>query len=72
MTNIRVEKPLYDMAHSIQNNQIGVSEKKRRNNMLGAIIGDIVGSRFEFNNTETTTLNYSQRIARLQTIPFVL
>ena len=40
------------MAHSIQNNQIGVSEKKRRYNMLGAIIGDIVGSRFEFNNTD--------------------
>lgn len=40
------------MAHSIQNNQIGVSKKKRRYNMLGAIIGDIVGSRFEFNNTD--------------------
>ena len=40
------------MAHSIQNNQIGVSEKKRRYNMLGAIIGDIVGSRFEFDNTD--------------------
>lgn len=72
MTNIRVEKPLYDMAHSIQNNQIGVSEKKRRYNMLGAIIGDIVGSRFEFNNTDNYNFELFTRIARLQTIPFVL
>ena len=38
------------MAHSIQNNQI--EELKRRSKMIGAIIGDIVGSRFEFNNTD--------------------
>lgn len=40
--------------------------------MLGAIIGDIVGSRFEFNNTDNYNFELFTRIARLQTIQFVL
>lgn len=40
----------YGTLHTKQSNR-GI-KKKRRHNMLGAIIGDIIGSRFEFNNTD--------------------
>lgn len=42
-------------------------------NMLGAIIGDIVGSRFEFNNTDNYNFElFTEEKALLQMIRFVL
>lgn len=40
--------------------------------MIGAIIGNIVGSRFEFNNINTKEFELFTKIAVLQMIPFVL
>jgi hypothetical protein len=40
--------------------------------MLGAIIGDIVGSRFEFDNFLNKKFDFLYLIALLQTIQYVL
>lgn len=38
--------------------------------MLGAIVGDIVGSRFEFNNTHRSDFELFQRLVALQMIQY--
>lgn len=43
--------PLKENLKGVAKHQIWVDRKRKEIDMLGAIIGDIVGSRFEFNNT---------------------